>query len=78
MPIKEIMTFGFGVLAVLFVTHGPLHFRKSILKLQAQILHELGSASNWGDPSLPFHRTSHRGNRSYKKGSSSHRKIPVN
>ena len=77
MPIREIMTFGFGVLAVLFVTHGPLHFRKSVLNLQAQILHELGSTRNWGDPSLPFHHTSHGGYRSYKKGSSA-QKSPIN
>ena len=56
MPIREIMTFSFGVLAVLFATHGPLHFRESVRNLQIQILRDVARTDNWGNPSIFKHR----------------------
>ena len=51
MPIKEIITFGIGVLAVLFATN-PLHFREAVHRTQFQILREVARTDNWGNPSL--------------------------
>ena len=52
MPIKEIMTFSIGVLATLFITHGPLHFKSAIRETQMHILREVGRTDNWGNPSI--------------------------
>lgn len=51
MPIKEIITFGFGVLAVL-VAMNPLHFKEAVRHTQIQILKEVGRTDTWGSPSI--------------------------
>ena len=50
MPIKEIITLGLMSIAVIAFKGGPIHLRENLLKTQVQILREVGTTSNWGDP----------------------------
>jgi len=52
MPIKEIITFGFGVIGTLLVLHGPLHLHEEMRKLEVQILREAVRTDNWGNPDI--------------------------
>jgi hypothetical protein len=52
MPIKEIMTFGFGVFLTIFVTNGPLYFKEAVRRTQVGILREVSRTDNWGNPSI--------------------------
>ena len=52
MPIKELLTFTLGSLAVLLATHGPVNFLQSMHKVQFQILREITPTATWGSPSI--------------------------
>lgn len=58
MPIKDLMTYAAGILAVLFLLHGPTRFRAVVRDLELRILRDATRTDNWGDPSLPFRRLS--------------------
>jgi hypothetical protein len=48
MPIKEIITFAFGVIGTLLLLHGPLHLPDEMRKLEVQIYRETARTDNWG------------------------------
>jgi hypothetical protein len=52
MPIKEAITFGFGVIGTLLVLHGPFHLQREMRKLEIQILRETTRTNRWGNPSI--------------------------
>ncbi len=52
MPIKELVTFSFGVIGALILLHGPFHVQQEMRKLEIQILRETTRSNAWGNPSI--------------------------
>jgi len=52
MPIKEILTFTLGSLAVLLATHGRTDFLTTIHKAQFQMLKQVAPTAGWENPSI--------------------------
>jgi hypothetical protein len=52
MPIKEIITFGMGIVLALALTKGPLHLRQTLRELEIKIANETARTDNWGNPSI--------------------------
>ena len=51
MPIKEIVSFGMGVVLMVAVTGGPLNLKTNLRAAEIKILREVSRTDNWGNPS---------------------------
>jgi hypothetical protein len=52
MPIKELVTFGMGIVVALAVAKGPWNLKRSMLELEYKIAKEVTRTDNWGNPSI--------------------------
>lgn len=51
MPIKEIMALSAALMGSIMLTH-PTRPLEAVREVEVRILHEVGRADNWGNPSI--------------------------